>query len=77
MKQEPAIIIWLPAGEVPQASSFEVASATTCKSLADALVSARRDSAGRLEDPWILTSDAIFGPDQIRVLLETLIEAEA
>ncbi|MFD2648872.1 hypothetical protein ACFSX5_13865 [Devosia albogilva] len=77
MSNESAILIWLPAGEVPHAPSFEVASAMTCPSLKDALIAARTDAASRSDHPWISTSGAIFTPEQIRVLLETLLDDEA
>ncbi len=76
MSNESAILIWLPAGEVPHAPSFEVASARTCPSLRDALIAARTDAASHSDQPWISTSGAIFTPEQIRVLLETLIDGE-
>ncbi len=77
MSNESAILIWLPAGEVPHAPSFEVASASTCPSLRDALIAAGTHAASPSDLPWISTSGAIFTPEQIRVLLETLIDDEA
>lgn len=77
MTKEPAILIWLAPSEVPQAPSFAVAGAATYDSLADALVAAQRDSRNRPECPWISTKDAIFGPEHIRVLVDTLIDPDA
>lgn len=41
MTSEVSILIWLPAGDVPQAPVFEGAGATTCASLAEALIAAK------------------------------------
>ena len=77
MQTETAILIWLPPGEVPQAPAFEVASAMSFPSMRDALISARTSEAHQSNHPWISTADAVFTPEQIRVLLETMMDDEA
>ena len=73
-KREPAILIWVAAGETPVQPDVEVGGAVTFDSLSDAVVRAQADAAGRPEKPWILISGAMFGPDQIRVLFATMPE---
>ncbi len=77
MQTETAILIWMPPGEVPHAPAFEVASARSFPSMRDALISARTSADHQSDHPWISTADAVFTPEQIRVLLETMIDGEA
>src|SRR4051812_44800711 len=72
-----AILIWVPAGETPATQAFEVSGASTFDFLSDAIIHAQKDAADRPDKPWILTSDVIFGPDQIRVLAATIVSKEA
>jgi len=69
---DPAILIWVPVGETPTAHAFAVRSASTFDFLSDAIIHAQKEAAHRPEKPWISTSDALFGPDQIRVLEATI-----
>jgi len=76
MTKETAILLWLPVGTVPQAPAFEAVGVTTCASLSEALVIARKEIDERSGQPWISTSGAMFGPDHIRVMLETLMDSD-
>ena len=76
MTSEVSILIWLPAGEVPQAPVFEGAGATTCGSLAEALNAAHTTDDWQTKQPWISTSGTIFSPEQIRLLASTFIDAD-
>ena len=73
-RSEPSILIWAPAGETPTAPAFEASSAVTFGSLSDAIIHAEGSAPSRSEKPWILTSGALFGPDQIRALHATIVE---
>jgi len=72
-----AILIWVPAGETPTTQAFEVSGASTFDFLSDAIIHAQKDAADRPDKPWILTSDVMFRPDQIRVLAATIVSKEA
>jgi len=72
-----SILIWLAAGQTPAGENFEATGARTFESLSDAVVQAAGEAEGRPESPWILTSDAMFGPEQIKVLAATLAAQES
>lgn len=74
-KPEPAILIWLPLGEVPQQPSFSSASAIAYSSLPEALAAAYEEE--RLEVPWISTSESVYTPDDIRVMAATSMESQS
>lgn len=63
-----SILIWVADGSAPTVPDFEVRAAVTHDSLANAVLHAHVENPLRPEKPWILTSGAIFGPEQIRVL---------
>jgi len=69
IKSETAILIWLPPGDVPQEPSFSASGASTFLSLADALAAAGK-STTRPAQPWISTADAIYTPEQIRIMAQ-------
>ncbi len=70
--RDPAILIWVPVGETPTRHAFAASGASTFSFLPDAIIHAQKDAAHRPEKPWILTSNVMFGPDQIRVLYATI-----
>lgn len=69
MKSETAILIWLPPGDVPQEPAFSATGASTFLSLEDALTVAAK-STNRPGQPWISTADAIYSPEQIRIMIQ-------
>src|SRR3954452_1722844 len=75
--QDPAILIWVPVGETPTMHAFTASGASTFSFLPDAVIHAQKEAAHRPEQPWISTSDVLFGPDQIRVLYATITAEEA
>ena len=69
---DPAILIWVPVGETPTTHAFAVRGASTFDFLPDAVIHAQKAAAHRPEKPWIVMSNVLFGPDQIRVLDATI-----
>jgi hypothetical protein len=73
----PRSSFWVPVGETPTMHAFTASGASTFDFLPDAVIHAQKEAAHRPEQPWISTSDVLFGPDQIRVLYATITAEEA